>query len=194
MTVIRVNPESVRAYGTDAQTRFEAIRSELETLVRQVTEVRYFGPNAVDFKTRSGQMAADFANKLTQDMGAIAEAVRTSTTNIAASLGGAPVVINVAGGTISPPAVQSVDFVDVDTSALENLKGVVDRHFSVIIDNFDQHLQRLQATDWQGNAREQAVGQVQGFTASAKSRTAEAQASLNQYISSQLQSVTTADR
>jgi hypothetical protein len=194
MTVIRVNPESVRAYGADAQSRFEAIRAELEALVRAVTEVRYFGPNAVDFKTRSGQMAADFANKLTQDMGAIAEAVRTSTTNIAASLGGAPVVINVAGGTIAPPAVQSVDFVDVDTSALENLKGVIDRHFSVIIDNFDQHLQRLQSTDWQGNAREQALGQVQGFTASAKTRTSEAQASLNQYISSQLQAVTTADR
>lgn len=194
MTVIRVNPESVRAYGTDAQARFEAIRAELVALVNAVTEVRYFGPNAVDFKTRSGQMAADFANKLTLDMGAIADAIRTSTTNIASSLGGAPVIINVAGGTIAPPAVQSVDYVDIDTSALEALKGVVDRHFSMITDNFEQHLQRLMGTDWQGNAREQAVGQVQGFTASAKSRSAEAQASLNQYITTQLQSVTTADR
>jgi len=194
MTVIRVNPESVRAYGADAQARFEAIRTELEALVRAVTEVRYFGPNAVDFKTRSGQMAADFANKLTQDMGAIADAVRTSTTNIAASLGGAPVIIEVAGGTIAPPAVQSVDYVDVDTSALEGLQGTIDRHFASILDSFDQHLQRLQSTDWQGNAREQAVGQVQGFTSAAKARTSEAQASLNQYISSQLQSVTTADR
>jgi hypothetical protein len=194
MTVIRVNPESVRAYGTDAQARFEAIRAELVSLVNAVTEVRYFGPNAVDFKTRSGQMAADFANKLTLDMGAIADAIRASTTNIASSLGGAPVIINVEGGTISPPAVQSVDYVDVDTTALEALKGVVDRHFSMIMDNFEQHLQRLLSTDWQGNAREQAVSQVQGFTASAKSRSAEAQASLNQYISSQLQSVTAADR
>jgi hypothetical protein len=194
MTVIRVNPESVRAYGTDAQARFEAIRAELVSLVNAVTEVRYFGPNAVDFKTRSGQMAADFANKLTLDMGAIADAIRASTTNIASSLGGAPVVINVEGGTISPPAVQSVDYVDVDTTALEALKGVVDRHFSMIMDSFEQHLQRLLSTDWQGNAREQAVSQVQGFTASAKSRSAEAQASLNQYISSQLQSVTAADR
>ena len=194
MTVIRVNPESVRAYGADAQSRFESIRTELISLVNAVTEVRYFGPNAVDFKTRSGQMAADFANKLTQDMGAIAEAIKTSTTNIASSLGGAPVVINVAGGTISPPAVQSVDYVDVDTSALEALRGTVDRHFSMIVDAFEQHLQKLLATDWQGNAREQAVAQVQGFTASAKGKSAEAQASLNQYISSQLESVTTADR
>lgn len=194
MTVIRVNPESVRAYGTDAQAKFEAIRTELVALVNAVTEVRYFGPNAVDFKTRAGQMAAEFANKLNADMGQIAEAIRTSTTNIASSLGGAPVVIQVNGQTIAPPAVQSVDYVDVDTSALEALRGTVDRHFTTIVDLFEQHLQKLLSTDWQGNAREQAVGAVQGFTGSAKSKSTEAQTSLNSYISSQLQSVTAADK
>jgi septum formation inhibitor MinC len=194
MTVIRVNPESVRAYGTDAQAKFESIRAELVGLVNAVTEVRYFGPNAVDFKTRAGQLAAEFANKLNTDLGSIADAIRASTSNIAASLGGAPVVIQVNGQTISPPAVQSVDFVDVDTSALETLKGTVDRHFSVINDLFEQHLQKLLSTDWQGNAREQAVGSVQGFTASAKAKSTEAQSSLGTYISSQLQSVTAADK
>ena len=69
MTVVRVNPESVRAYGADAQTGFDAIRTDLVALVNEVTEVRYFGPNAVDFKTRAGQLAADFANKLNADLG-----------------------------------------------------------------------------------------------------------------------------
>ena len=90
MTVVRVNPQSVHAYGADAQEKFTEIRTQLQTLVNEVTEVRYFGPNAVDFKTRAGQMAAEFANNLNKDLGAIAEAIRTSTSNIAASLGGAP--------------------------------------------------------------------------------------------------------
>jgi hypothetical protein len=194
MTVIRVNPESVRAYGSDAQTKFEAIRAELVALVNDVTNVRYFGPNAVDFKTRAGQLASDFANKLNADLGAIADAIRASTSNIAGSLGGAPVSIQVNGAPISAPAVASVDYVDVDTSALESLKGLVDSHFQVINSAFDGHLQKLLGTDWQGNAREQAVASVQGFTTAAKTKSTDAQTNLNTYITNQLQSVVTADK
>lgn len=194
MTVVRVNPQSVREYGTDAQAKFDAIRTELVGLVNAVTEVRYFGPNAVDFKTKSGQIAADFANKVNQDLGAIADAVRVSTSNIAASLGGAPVSISVNGTTISPPAVATVDYVDVDTSALDALKSTVDRHFSSINALFDGHLQKLNGTDWTGNAREQAIGAVRTFTNAAKSKSSEAQQSLTTYITKQVQSVVTADK
>lgn len=194
MTVVRVNPQSVHAYGSDAQTKFDAIRAELVQLVSAVTEVRYFGPNAVQFKTRSGEIAADFANKLNQDLGAIADAVRVSTSNIAASLGGQPVSISVNGSPISPPAVASVDYVDVDTSALDSLRSNVDRHFSTIAALFDAHLQKLTATDWTGNAREQAITAVRTFTNAAKTKSAEAQQSLNNYISKQVQSVVTADK
>jgi len=194
MTVVRVNPASVREYGTDAQAKFDAIRNELVGLVNAVTEVRYFGPNAVDFKTRSGQIAADFANKLNQDLGAIADAVRVSTSNIAASLGGAPVTISVNGSAISPPAVATVDYVDVDTSALDALKGTVDRHFAAINGLFDGHLQKLNGTDWTGNAREQALTAVRTFTTAAKSKSNEAQQSLTTFITKQVQSVITADK
>ncbi len=194
MTVVRVNPQSVHAYGADAQAKFDAIRTELVQLVNAVTEVRYFGPNAVDFKTRSGQIAADFANRLNQDLGAIADAVRVSTSNIAASLGGAPVTISVNGTTISPPAVATVDYVDVDTSALDALKGTVDRHFAAINGLFDGHLQKLNGTDWTGNAREQAITAVRTFTTAAKSKSNEAQQSLTTFITKQVQSVITADK
>ena len=83
--------------------------------------MRYFGPNAVAFKTESGRLAAEFANRLHADMGAMADAVRTSTSNIAASLGGAPIAIRLDPRPIAPPTPQSVDFVDVDTAALESL-------------------------------------------------------------------------
>lgn len=193
MTVIRVNPQSVQAYGTDAQQRFELIRAQLVSLVDAVVGVRFYGPNAVDFKTKAGQLAADFANQLNRGMGATADAIKASTSAIAASLGGAPVVIAVNGQPITPPAVETVDYVDVDTSALETLQTTVDRHFAVITENLDGHLQKLMTTDWQGNAREQAAGAVQSFTTSAKSNAATSQQSLKSYITQQIQSVTQAD-
>src|SRR5690606_26121117 len=75
---VRVNPPSVRAYGTSAQEIFGSIRTSLESLVSDAVAVDYYGPNAVQFKTKCGQLAADLANALTQDMTKIADAVKTS--------------------------------------------------------------------------------------------------------------------
>ena len=194
MTVVRVNPASVRQYGNDAEAKFGEIRSELVTLVNSVTEVRYFGPNAVQFKTSAGQMASDFANKLNQDIAAISSAVRSSTSAIAGSLGGEPIVIEVNVSPISPPGVESVDYVDVDTSALESLTGTVTGHFGRITGLFDQHLQRLLGTDWEGNAKQQASQSVSAFTTRAKGSAEQAQQSLTTYIRSQVEAVTAADR
>ena len=85
MTLIRVDPESVRGYGREAQGIFEQIHDALVRLVDDVVAVRYFGPNAVAFKTECGRVAADFANRLHVDMAAMADAVRRSTSNIAAA-------------------------------------------------------------------------------------------------------------
>src|ERR1043166_1987242 len=76
MALIRVNPDSIRQYAAAAQSQFDAVRGELQGLVSDAVEVRYFGPNAVEFKTRCGQMAVDFAQRLGQDLGRIADAVR----------------------------------------------------------------------------------------------------------------------
>jgi len=194
MTIVRVNPQSVHAYGADANTKFDGIRAELVQLVNAVTEVRFFGPNAVDFKTRSGQLAADFANSLNRDLGAVAAAVSASTTAIAQSLGGVPLKLEVNPAPITPPAVASVDYVDVDTAALDSLKTNVNRHFAAIGSLLDGHMTQLQNTDWAGNAKEQAVGSVTSFTSSAKAKCDEAQQSLNTYISSQVTATVAADR
>jgi hypothetical protein len=194
MTVVRVNPASVRQYGNTAETQFGEIRTELVNLVNAATQVRYFGPNAVQFKTNAGQLAADFANKLNQDIAAISGAVRASTSAIAGSLGGEPIVIEVNVSPITPPGVESVDYVDVDTAALEGLTGTVNGHFARVTGLFDQHLQKLLGTDWEGNAKVQASQAVQGFTTRAKATAEQAQTSLNKYINSQLQAVTAADK
>jgi hypothetical protein len=194
MTVVRVNPASVRSYGTSAETTFGEVRTELVNLVNAATQVRYFGPNAVSFKTHAGQLAAEFANKLNQDIAAISGAVRASTTAIAGSLGGEPITIDVNVSPITPPGVESVDYVDVDTAALEGLTGTVNGHFSRVTALFDQHLQKLVGTDWEGNAKQQAVQGVQGFTTKARSTAEQAQTSLTKYINGQLQAVTAADK
>jgi len=194
MTVIRVDPASVRGYGTQAQGIFDTMHGELVALVNDVVAVRFFGPNAVAFKTDSGKVAADFANRLNTDMGAMADAVRTSTSNIAASLGGAPVTIQLDPKAITPPSPETVDYVDVDTSALESLMPTVTNHFTVLRNGLTDHMGKLQATDWEGNAKLAAVDAVQGFTSAAQAKCDAAEQSITTYINNQIEAVTTADR
>ena len=194
MTVVRVDPQSVRDYGRQAQSIFDTMHGELVTLVNDVVAVRFFGPNAVAFKTDCGRVAADFANKLNADMGAMADAVRTSTSNIAASLGGAAITIHLDPRAITPPSPETVDYVDVDTSALDSLVPVVTRHFTALRTGLKDNLGRLQSTDWEGNAKEQALGEVSRFTNTAKSKVAEGRTSITNYIQQQIQSVLAADR
>lgn len=194
MTLIRVNPESVQRYGREAQQIFDSMHQALVGLVDESVAVRYFGPNAVAFKTECGRLAADFANRLHTDIAAMADAVRTSTSNIAASLGGTPISISVDARPIVPPTPPTVDYVDVDTSALEGLIPQVGNRFSALRDSLTEHLSRLQATDWEGNAKLAAIDAVSSFTASARGKCDEAEQSIATYVRSQLQSVVAADR
>jgi ABC-type transporter Mla subunit MlaD len=195
MAVIRVNPESVRAYAAQAQGLFDGMRGDLEGLVTECVTVRYYGPNAAQFKTQAGEMATAFSAALLADLGAISEAVSASTTAIASSLGGAPVQIAVNGSSVAAPAVDAGDgTVDVDTSGLEALTPAVTARFASIDGALDQHLRALEGTDWEGNAKLGAVEQVSGFTRQAQSRTAEARESLTRFVADQLAAVLAADR
>ena len=195
MTLIRVQPDSIRQYASVAQQNFDAVRVELQALVSDAAGVQYFGPNAVDFKTRCGQMASDFATSIGQDLSAIADAVRASTTNIAGSLGGGAISISVNSSPVSVPAIAAGDgSVEIDTAGLEGLKPTVARHIEAIGSQLDAHLRSLTATDWQGAAKEGAVNAVTGFTNAARSKAAEAQSSITAYIDSQIASVLASDR
>ena len=195
MSDVRVNPPSVRAYGVSAQETFGTIRQSLENLVADAVAVDYYGPNAVQFKTKCGQLAADLANALTQDMTKIADAVKTTTSNIAASLGGGPVDIQFNGSQISPPAVpQGDESVGVNLPALEGMKATASSHFTAISEQFTNHLQSLQSTDWVGTAKENAVGAVTGFTNQAKAKVQEAGTEMTTYIDQQIEQVNRANQ
>lgn len=193
MTHIRVNPESVRSYGRQAQDIFESMHTSLVTLTNDVVGVQYFGPNAVAFKTECGRLAAEFASRLHLDMGAMAEAVRRSTSNIAASLGGEPIIIQLDPRPIQPPTPETVDYVDVDTAALEGLNPMIGQRFTALREGLDRNVQQLQATDWEGNAKLAAVDAIQQFTNSARLKCDTAQEALTRFVTDQVNSVTMAD-
>ena len=195
MTIVRVEPGSVRAYASSAQQQFEGIHGELTALVNDAVGVHYQGPNAVSFKTKAGQMAVEFANSVSKDLGQIADSVRASTSNIAGSLGGAPISIQVSGKPITAPTPAAGDgSVDVNTEGLEGLIPNVQRHFATIRTTFDSHLSSLKGTDWTGNAKDTAVTSVSGFTNSAKSKADTAEQAIVKYIQTQITDVRNADR
>lgn len=195
MSIIRVNPDSVRAYGRTASGQFEQMRAALERLTHDVVAVRYFGPNATAFKTAAGTMAVEFANALITDLNGIAEAVRASTSSISASLGGAGVDIVFDGSPVAMPDVPAAtDVVDIDTSALEALRPVVTQHFATLQAALSEHLRALQSTDWEGTAKLGAVDAVTTFTNSGRTKAEDAQRNLHQAIDDQISAVLAADR
>ncbi|PIE31718.1 MAG: hypothetical protein CSA55_05090 [Ilumatobacter coccineus] len=194
MTLIRVNPESVRQYGLDAQSIFESIHQTLTTLVNDIVAVHYYGPNSVLFKTESGRMATEFSHRLHLDMEAMATAVRSSTSNIAHALGGVPISISFTGRAVVAPQPTVVDYVDVDTSALDALLPVISSRFDELRHCLDRHLAQLAATDWQGQAKTHAVDAVTRFTSLSKKRCTTAETEISSYIRRQIESVLVADR
>ena len=194
MTVIRVDPTSVQQYGREAQATFDQIHRALSDLVRDVVTVRYAGPNALAFKTNCGRLAVDFAGRLHVDLTAIADAVRSSTSNIVTALGGQPIHLQVDARPIVPPTPETVEFVDVDTSALDALVPVVARCFGELRTHLATHLERLRSTDWEGRATSMVVEQVAGATDSARSSCDTAEQSLSEFIRQQVRTVELADR
>jgi Flp pilus assembly pilin Flp len=192
---IRVVPESVRSYGTSATEQFGTIRTQLDNLCTEMVGVEYYGPNAVAFKTECGRIAAAFATTLMTDLTSMCDAVNTSTSNIAQSLGGVRVEVSFDGTPIDPPAVPAGDTsVGVNLPALEAMTGTVNGCFEAINTQFDDHLSALQATDWTGNAKDTAVGAISNFTRSAKGKCAEAQSELNSFIADQVEASRLADQ
>lgn len=193
MTIIHVSPQSVLAYGDRAREIFAAIIAALQDNVDALTAIRYQGPNAVSFKRQIGALSAQFGNELHRDIVAMVTAVHTATSNIAQSLGGAPLTIEIAGTTITIGEVAEVEFVDVDTTALAAGVTTVRSQFGALRAQLEAHQSALAATDWQGNAKEAVVGIVGRCTAAALERCNAAESQLTAAIEAQVESVTAAD-
>src|SRR5262245_48269767 len=194
MSLKRVNPTDVQAYGTAAQGYFDSIFSSLTTLCDNVVNVHYFGTNAYQFKYDAGELAEAFARSMATDLGNLADGIRKTTSNIAGSLGGQAISISVSGKPINAPAPQpDTGIQEVDPSALSDLITTVGTRFSEINDAMTGHLTRLQNTDWKGDAKDGTVALVTGWTTKAKAKATEAQTKLVEFINRQIEQVNAAD-
>jgi len=193
--LVRVDPGSIERYGATAQQHFDAIRQELVKLVDDAVQVDYFGPNAVNFKTKCGEMASDFGTKFSTSLGEIADAVRQATSHVSQALGGRPISISVNGAQIPlPPVPQGDGSVQMKASGLETLVQQVNAHMGRISDSLDVHLRELQGTDWVGQAKETATQAVQKFTVQAKGQASDAHQAISKYINQQIEAVRQADQ
>lgn len=195
MTVIKVDPASIKRYGTTASGQFESINGQLKELVNQCATVHYHGTNAYEFKNKCADMAIEYATAARQDMKNIADAVRTATSNIARSLGGQAITIEMpSAASVAKPSISKGDGTEeVNTGALESLIPKVTGIFNKIDGLLDQHLSSLKGTVWEGNAKESAVSSVSKFTTQAKQSAGEAKTSITEYIRSQIDASTAAD-
>jgi len=194
MTEIRVNPTSVTAYGSTAQEKFNSIITELKNLCNSCVEVPYYGGNSVTFKNSAGDLAESFANGLKLDMGNVANAIKSATSNISGSLGGQPISIEVSGDVIAaPPAPADTGESGTQTDALEGLIGTVGTHFAQVTALLDEHFSALNQTDWLGKAKDNTVTAVGTFTTGAKTKATTAQEGLVNFIRGQIDAVVAAD-
>ena len=194
MSLKRVNPTDVQAYGTAAQGYFDSIFTSLTTLCDNVVGVHYFGTNAYQFKYDAGELAEAFARSMATDLGNLADGIRKTTSNIAGSLGGQAISVSVSGKPINAPAPQpDTGIQEVDPSALTDLISTVGTRFSEINDAMTGHQTRLQNTDWKGDAKDGTVALVTGWTTKAKAKATEAQTKLVEFINRQIEQVNAAD-
>jgi hypothetical protein len=192
-----VNPPEVLAYGGRVNDRVDTMFTELNLLCGNVVDVDYHGTNAFAFKTQAGEMASEFAKSLAQEINKLKEGISRATSNIAGSLGGSPIALDLSDNTITPASPKPDDGVQVaNPTALSDLETQVGTRFSNLTTAIDG-LKALPANDrngWMGQARNDTEEFVNQWTASAKGKCENARTNLVQFITKQRDSVMAADR
>lgn len=196
MAVIEVDPASVLKYGDAAARQFKGMDRALKGLVDAVVQVKYYGTNAAEFKTKGSELAVEYATAMHKDMKSVSDAVQKATTAISKSLGGRVVSLPVPSApTVSRVNVSRGDGTEgLDTSALEQLIPTVNKHFVEIERLLEEHQSAIKATRWKGNSKEAAVRAVSNFTRSAQQASRESKKALTEFISSQIRAAKAADQ
>lgn len=193
-TFKRVGLESVQAYPGQATAHATAITATLNSMVKSVVEVQYFGPNAFNFKTQAGQLAEKWAEGFLTTFLNFTDAVTKSTTNISGSLGGNAVNNSFAADAIVAPAAEpDRGFVEVETTALDTLISTVASQFDAVRTEIDSHLNTVRSLDWAGNAQQKAIEMAEMMTSKLKESANTGQTSIVEFINKQKSTVEEAD-
>jgi hypothetical protein len=183
-------PDKVLSYGNQTQEIFGRLIDELVQLVDAVGTVAYFGPNAVEFKTRAGQMAAEFANAANKDLASIADVVSKNASDITRALGGKSFKLSVDGSPILPPVPPVVDYVKINLEELRALKDTVATRFGNVVGGFESHQRALSGLvsrkEWYTDGSIAAEAMVTRFTSGATQKANEAKTSINNFITEQI--------
>lgn len=192
--VIKVNPDSVQAYGKKAQKHFADIRADLQAIVNATDRVAYEGDNAEKFKREAGEMVRDYSKAILDALNQITDAVKTTTSNIAQSLGGKAITISFNGNPVVPQPVKKGDGTQsANTNQLRELSSKLAPRFAAVEKSLGTHLKDLQGTVWEGTGKKSAVEIVSKVTTSAKKSSQDSRKAILDYIKAQLEAVESAD-
>ena len=195
MTVIRVDPQSVRDYGRQAQGIFDTMHGELVTLVNDVVAGPLLRPERGGVQDRLRQGGGGLRQQAERRHGC--DGRRRSHVDVEHR--------RLAGWCADhdPARLEGDHAAHPRDGRLRRRRHerprVVDsgrrRNTSPALrSGLKDNLGRLQGTDWEGNAKIAAVDAVSGFTTSAQAKCDTAEQSVTNYIRNQIEAVTTADR
>ena len=195
MSDIRVNAVSIDTYGDVATECFAGVQGALQTMVDAVANVNYQGENAELFKRQCGELSVNFAAGIHQGMTAMTQSVNAATTAVSNSLGGRDVSVSVAAKAVTPTEGVKADagVVQVNLPALTALSETVNSQFKAVTERLGAHQQALTSTDWTGTSKDRAVSEVGRLTTSALEQCTTASKQINDYITTQIDSVQRSD-
>lgn len=191
--MIEGNIEEIREYLRGAPQHFAEIRTDLESLVHEVVQVRYHGPNATAFKQRCGEIGVDLSNALVREISEIADAVQSTASDFAQSMGGERIAIPFDGSPISAPAVPpATDMFEVDLVALDELKSTIAQRLGAVGETVTRLNERIRAVHASFPRWDNLVHEIGSFSTKARTRLEELGQSLNGAIDAQIESVRSA--
>ena len=170
MTIKQTDREQISDFGDKGIALFDAIETELKSLVEETAEVAYRGANALEFKTKCSTNAVEFAGQCTKIMQEISAVVTDNTTFIATALGGQPISLEAPVIAIEMPRIDADTSVEsADSGPLEALRESTKARFDQVETNFGENLDNLTALGadgWIGPEYDECLVEVTRLTAS----------------------------
>lgn len=181
----------IEAYGIRGIEIFDQIEIKVKELVEEAASVEYNGGRARDFKETCAGNAVEFGVAVSSNMQNMAEAISGASSFIAQNLGGQPIDLEPPTVVISmPQIVVDEELETADSSILTTLQDNCNRIYGEVSSLYDDHLSdftNLGNTEaWVGPEYEDALGQIQKLTDTAKAGVEESRNMMSEAITSQM--------
>lgn len=164
-------------------------------MLSEIVHVNYTGENAVQFKTKCGELGVEMSNGVRKDMRSIVTAVSAAVTAIAKAMGGTVPTFTADGKSVSLPAIPQGDGTyNMDYRGIEAMSSQVGTSMDRIEGLLDTQLSELVKTDWDGTAKERAVGEVRRYTRQAKTKVSDTRSDIQKFVTEQIAALKATDQ